>query len=239
MLVLYYIIFFILNFFEIQKYTFFYSILIIYFFYKLFYFYNRNELEILKKTNYYFYEKLSALKENFDVKNNVMKLQLEKEVINDADKIQTKDFFNVKSFSYKIFILLLLIILFNPVSVYTFSDVKKFFEKKIVDEVDKNFNGDLSWVRKVSITGVFEKSNTNSTQNIYNEEKSVLKDSNQIVSLSLKTSSNSLDLKTFKKLDVVNNEEYNNNVNVVLKTADVYEESLPLDKYSVIKNYFK
>ncbi len=243
LLLLYYFLFFLSNFFELKKYygNYYYIIffiLITYFFYKLLYYYKRDELNILKKTNYYFYEKLSSLKENFNKKNNIMKLELEKEVLKEANVIETKNFFNVKSFLQKLFLLLLLIAIINPISVYTFSDVKNFFKKKVVDDNKDYFLGELPWIRKVQITGIFEKSNTNSTQNIYTN-KSVLNEANQIVNLNLKSSTNSLDLKTFKKLDVIKNEESLQEDYVFVKTSQVYNENLPLEKYEVVKNYFK
>ncbi len=243
LLLLYYFLFFTFNFFEIKTYykeyyNILYIILILYFFYKIIYYYKREELDILKKTNYYFYEKLSSIKENFNKKNNIMKLELEKEVIKEAKQIETKNFFNIKSFLQKLFLLLLLIAIINPISTYNFSDVKNFFKKKVVEKNTEDFFGELPWIRKVQITGIFEKSNTNSTQNIYTN-KSVLKEADQIVNLNLKSSSNSLDLKTFKKLDVIKNEEALQENYVFVKTSQTYNENLPLEKYEVIKNYFK
>ncbi len=239
LLILYYILFFILKFFMLEKYyNVIFLILFFYFFYKIFYYYKRDELNILKKTNYYLYEKLSALKENFN-KKSIIKLQLEKEVLEESKNIETKDFFNTNSFVKKIVVLLLIILLSTPVSVYNFDDVKNIFKKKIIDNVDKKINGELPWLRKVQFTGIYEKSNTNSTKSIYNENQSVLSDAKQIISLNLKTSSNSLDLKTFKKIEDIKKENtLNNNFNFNIKTSNVYNENLPLNKYDVVKKYF-
>ena len=94
----------------------------------------------------------------------------------------------------------------------------------------------LPWLQRVSATGMEGAGDIEGIDDIYGDGSEFLEGTRE-VPLELQSARDSLDLSSIKEIEHNEFDRYNP-TNLRIEGAETYENTIPLDKYHVVRNYF-
>lgn len=184
-----------------------------------------------------FREQLITIKDNFE-KTHEMEEALEQDVLMRSHKVESAGFFDPRSFSMRIIIVLLLFFVTGFFTQFTYEDVPPFWEAFFPQDdpesgVDPNFN---FWQRS-SITGTGESEDIDSTDKIFGDDDPLLQGI-EPVPIELEAARDALDLSTSTDASPDSFERYSP-TRLDVSGAEYFEETIPVSKHEIVQNYFR
>jgi len=191
-------------------------------------------LKKAEKTNPNFKEQLTTAKDNF-TKENEMIEQLEEDILMRARLISSASYFEKRPVFLSVIMICMLIFVSSSISGYDVRDLPRIL-KPVVDIGEDVLPRTLPWLQRVSATGTEGAGDIEGIDDIYGDGTEFLEGTREIP-IELQSARDSLDLSSIKEVEQSEFDSYNP-TNLRIEGAETYENTIPLDKYHVVRNYF-
>ena len=184
-----------------------------------------------------FREQLTTIRDNF-AKTHEMEIGLEQDVLARSHEIQSSGFFDPRRFSIKIITILLLFFVTGFFSSFTYDRLPVFWpdfqqeDDENGDGIDPNF---WFWQR-AAITGMGDSGDLDSVDLIYGDDTELL-EGFESMPIELKASRDALGLGSSD--EGRSPADRFNPTQIDAVGAEYYEDSIPLSKHAVVRNYFR
>lgn len=191
-------------------------------------------LKKAEKQNRAFNEQLSTARDNFE-KENEMIDQLEEDILMRAKLLSSSSYFERKPVVINVILICALIFISSAISAYDVRDLPRIL-KPVVDVSEDVLPRTLPWLQRISMTGSEGAGDIESTDDIYGDASEFI-DGKSEIPIELQSARDSLDLSTIKEFETTEFDTYSPS-NLKVEGAETYENTIPLEKYNVVRNYF-
>jgi hypothetical protein len=161
--------------------------------------------------------------------------QLEEDILMRARLISSSSYFEKKPVFMSVIMICALIFVSSAISGYDVRDLPRIL-KPVVDIGEDVLPRTLPWLQRVSTTGTEGSGDTEGTDDIYGDKSEFLEGTREIP-IELQSARDSIDLSSIKEIEHNEFDRYSPN-NLRIEGAETYENTIPLDKYHVVRNYF-
>ncbi|MFT4308872.1 MAG: hypothetical protein ACMXYL_00085 [Candidatus Woesearchaeota archaeon] len=181
-----------------------------------------------------FNEQLTTAKDNF-FKENEMIEQLEEDIVMRSRLLTTSMYFERKQVLFSIIVICIMLFGTSYIAEYDVRDIPRLFEP-VIDAAEQYFPRTLTWAQRVSVTGMEDAGDLESSDDIYGDRSEYIERTREIP-IELQTARDALDLSSIREIEERDFDNYAPS-DLRIAAAETYENTIPLEKYSVVRNYF-
>ncbi|MFT4308272.1 MAG: hypothetical protein ACMXYM_02790 [Candidatus Woesearchaeota archaeon] len=183
-----------------------------------------------------FRERLVTIKDNFS-KTHEMEIGLEKDVLASSHEVEASGFFDPRRFSMKIILLLSLFFISGFFTTFTYEHLEPLWPDFSDDEEGgEGYDPNFWFWQRTSITGMDESGDMDSIDLIYGDEAELL-EGLESMPIELKAAKDALGLTPSDGPRSPSERFEPTRIDAV--GAEYYEDSIPLSKHAVVRNYFR
>lgn len=196
-------------------------------------------IDSLRRAEYLFpafREQFLTIRDNFS-KTHEMEIGLEHDVLAKSHEVEASGFFDPRRFSVKIIAILLLFFVTGFFSQFTYEDLTPFWHDFFGDDDDDDWFDPNFWFwQRAAITGMDEAGDIDSIDIIYGDEAELLEGLDTLP-IELKAGREALGLSDREESRSTPDRYRSSSIDT--SGAEYYEDSIPLSKHDVVRNYFR
>lgn len=182
-----------------------------------------------------FRERLVTIRDNFS-KTHEMEIGLEEDVLASSHEVEASGFFDPRRFSTKIILLLSLFFITGFFTTFTYEHLPPLWPDFSGDEDGEGYDPNFWFWQRTAITGMDESGDIDSIDLIYGDEAELL-EGLESMPIELKAAKDALGLSPSDGQRSPS--ERFEPIRIDAVGAEYYEDSIPLSKHSVVRNYFR
>lgn len=180
-------------------------------------------------------ESLRTAWDNYHTDNEMVRA-LESDILVKSKQVETSIFFSPKGFYTKIVIFLCLLFVYTATAGYDYRSIIDLYEQYEEPLDGERIRSTLPWLQRVHTAGTEGASDLEAGTRIYGNE-SIYEEGVSEIPLELEATRGALDLSTIREIRESEFDEYAPRT-IRIQGAEYYEESIPVEKYTVVRNYF-
>jgi hypothetical protein len=161
--------------------------------------------------------------------------QLEEDLIMRSRLLSSSSYFERRPVLLSVLMICALIFISSGLSEYDVRDLPRIL-KPVIDATEEAFPRTLPWIQRISETGMEGAGDTEGIDDIYGDSSDYIEGTRDIP-IELQSARDALDLSTMKELEHNEFDRYTPS-DLRIEGAESYENTIPLEKYHVVRNYF-